>query len=133
MKLLYKYRGTCRDALKQIDNIDIAHADTTMGQRLSHWFTIRRTVNVYIALHCINAGQPIATYFTARQPKNAGQNPVPLRIAPGQIGRIDLPRIPAPDKDSIQRLPSPYFGANQMLSPGSATTIFLLAGSIESR
>lgn len=66
-------------------------------------------MNVNIPLHRVDVRQAVNTWFTAGQPEDARQNPVSLRVLPGQFRRIYLPGRPPADENGIDRTIAPDF------------------------
>src|SRR6266851_6130136 len=74
-------RRVRRHQIKQLHDIGVVHADTTDRSGLAHLGGMRRAVDVDIAAHRVDLAEAVLPRLAAREPQDAGQDPVAPRIA----------------------------------------------------
>lgn len=87
-------------------------------------------MDVNVAPHSINITEPVESRLAARQPQNAREHPVSIRIPRAEIiGIAFAGRAPA-DKYRVHRNSTADFGPDNVTPAGRAITAVSLAGAV---
>src|SRR5467141_1358486 len=73
--------------IKQLHDIGVVHADATDRSGLADLCGMRRAVDVDIAAHRVDLAEAVLPRLAAREPQDAGQDPVAPRIARMELRR----------------------------------------------
>src|SRR3989449_1765178 len=120
-------RRVRRHQIKQLHDVGVVHAHTTDRSRLAHLGGMRRAMDIDVAAHRVDLAEAVAARLAAREPQDAGQDPVAPRIAGLELRRPQLPRRPAPPENPVVRLPGADPGAHDMAAARRAEAAVLLA------
>jgi len=90
-------------------------------------------MDVNVASHGVHVAQAVKAGFTARKPKNPGQNPVAAGETGGKFGAVKFSGGSTADKDGVWRSPGSDLGAHDMAAQWSAKAAFLLPRTIAGR
>src|SRR5467141_4638231 len=80
-------RRVRRHQIKQLHDVGVVHADATDRSGLAHLGGMRRAVDVDIAAHRVDLAEAVLPRLAAREPQDAGQDPVAPRIARMELRR----------------------------------------------
>src|SRR6267142_162304 len=97
-------RRVRRHQIKQLHDVGVVHAHTTDRSGLAHLGGMRRAVDVDIAAHRVDLAEAVLPRLAAREPQDAGQDPVAARIASMELRRPYLAARPAPHEHRVERL-----------------------------
>ncbi len=87
-------------------------------------------MDVNIAPHSVDIAHAVITWFAAGQPEYPGQYTVPLWKPDREFRSVELAGRATSYKYGIFRLPSTYFGANDMTPKWCTETAFVLTYTI---
>src|SRR5437762_7284667 len=62
--------------IEQLHDVGVVHAHTTDRPRLAHLGGMRRAVDIDVAAHRVDLAEAVAARLAAREPQDAGQDPV---------------------------------------------------------
>src|SRR5437879_1183317 len=105
-------------------------ADATDRSRLAHVGGMRRAVDIDIAAHRVGLAEPVAARLAAREPQDAGQDPVAPRIAGMERRRPQLAGRPAPHEHRVVRLAGADLGAHDVAAARRAEAAVFLAQAV---
>src|SRR5882672_5869959 len=80
-------RRVRRHQIEQLHDVGVVHADTTDRSGLAHLGGMRRAVDIDIAAHRVDLAEAVLPRLAAREPQDAGQDPVAARIASMELRR----------------------------------------------
>src|SRR5205823_981800 len=107
-------RRVGRNEVEELDDLDIPHADAADRARPAHLGGVRRAVDVDVSAHRIDIAQAVAPYFAAREPQDAGQDPVAAGVLGMELGRPHLTGRPATHEHHAERLPGADLGTHDV-------------------
>src|SRR5437667_3199441 len=116
--------------IKQLHDIGVVHADATDRSRLAHLCGMRRAVDIDVAAHRVDLAEPVPSRLAAREPQDAGQDPVAPRIAGMELRRPQLAGRPAPHEHRVELLAGADLGAHDMAAARRAEAAVLLAQAV---
>src|SRR5437773_2080604 len=116
--------------IEQLHDIGVVHAHTTDRSRLAHLGGMRRAVDIDVAAHRVDLSEAVAARFAAREPQDAGQDPVAPRIAGMELRRPQLAGRPAPHEHRVVRLPGADLSAHDVAAARRAEAAVLLAQAV---
>src|SRR5882762_1917309 len=97
-------RRVRRHQIEQLHDVGVVHAHTTDRSRLAHLGGMRRAVDIDVAAHRVDLAEAVLPRLAAREPQDAGQDPVAARIAGMELRRPYLAARPAPHEHRVERL-----------------------------
>src|SRR5688572_25164113 len=101
-----------------------------MRMRLPNRLILRRAMYIDIALHAVHVAEPVNARLETREPQDARQYPVAIRMLPAKLRRPYLASRTTPDEYGIDRHICANFGAHHMFAARRAVTVLFFPHSV---
>src|SRR5262245_42290594 len=89
--------------IEELDEVLAEHPDAPDRSRLPHRQRVRAAVDVDVPTHRVDLAEAVEADGTAREPQDAGEDPVAVWIARAELRRPDLARRAPSDENRVER------------------------------
>src|SRR5215475_8400169 len=90
-------------------------------------------MNVDVPTHRVDLAEAIKAHGAAREPQDAGEDPVAVRIARSELRCPDLPCRAPPDENCVERHASADLRPDDVAATGRAVAAAALSGPVRGR